>query len=82
LDHHLAFDTISSHGWHRMSVRSIYALEYNDVFFYHMQSISKYICLSLGTCLNTQKNFNVPSHMQSDVAEDIEYKPTQRNSSS
>jgi hypothetical protein len=43
LDEHLAFDTISSHGWHRMSVRSIYVLEYHDVFYFGSLSIFNYI---------------------------------------
>ena len=37
LDEHLAFDTTSSHGQHRIRVRSIYVLEYHDVFYYVLQ---------------------------------------------
>jgi hypothetical protein len=43
LDEHLAFDTISSYGWHRMSVRSIYVPEYHDVFYFSSLSIFNYI---------------------------------------
>jgi hypothetical protein len=38
LDEHLAFDTISSHSRHRMSVRSIHVLEYHDVFCYELSA--------------------------------------------
>ena len=37
MDEHLAFDTTSSHGQHRIRVRSIYVLEYHDVFYYVLQ---------------------------------------------